>query len=69
MKNSLISISKLISEGFIVEFEKDGCKVNNGHGIVVAKAWSDNNLYLFNVNVRKENANVAKDGCVVSKCI
>jgi hypothetical protein len=52
-----------------VEFEKDGCKVNNGHGIVVAKAWSDNNLYLFNVNVRKENANVAKDGCVVSKCI
>ncbi len=38
MKNSLISISKLILEGFIVEFEKDGCKVDNGHGIVVVEA-------------------------------
>jgi hypothetical protein len=26
MKNSLISVSKLISEGFKVEFDKDGCK-------------------------------------------
>jgi hypothetical protein len=29
MKNSLISVSKLISKGFKVEFDKDGCKVNN----------------------------------------
>jgi len=29
MKNCLISMSKLISEGFKVEFDKDGCKVNN----------------------------------------
>jgi hypothetical protein len=28
MKNSLISVSKLISEGLKVEFDKDGCKVN-----------------------------------------
>jgi hypothetical protein len=29
MKNSLISVSKLISKGFKVEFNKDGCKVND----------------------------------------
>jgi hypothetical protein len=29
MKNSLISVSKLIFEGFKMEFDKDGCKVNN----------------------------------------
>jgi hypothetical protein len=38
MKNSLISVSKLISEGFKVEFDKDGCKVNNARGVVVAEA-------------------------------
>jgi hypothetical protein len=38
MKNNLIFVSKLISEGFIVEFDKDGCKVNNGHGTIVAEA-------------------------------
>jgi hypothetical protein len=27
MKNNLISVSKLISKGFKVEFDKDGCKV------------------------------------------
>jgi hypothetical protein len=60
MKNSLISVSKLISEGLKVEFDKDGCKVNTAHGTVVAKARREKNLYLFNVNVRKENANMAK---------
>jgi hypothetical protein len=29
MKNSLISMNKLISKGFKVEFDKDGCKVND----------------------------------------
>jgi hypothetical protein len=29
MKNNLISVSKLISEGFKVEFDKDGCKVKD----------------------------------------
>jgi hypothetical protein len=29
MKNSFISVSKFIFEGFKVEFNKDGCKVNN----------------------------------------
>jgi hypothetical protein len=29
MKNNLISISKLISEGLKVEFDKDGCNVRN----------------------------------------
>jgi hypothetical protein len=60
MKNSLISVSKLISEGLKVEFEKDGCKVNNVHGIVVVQAHREKNLYLLNINVRKENVSVAK---------
>jgi hypothetical protein len=60
MKNSLIYVSKLISEGLKVEFDKDGCKVNNAHGIVVAEARKEKNLYLLNVNVRKESANLAK---------
>jgi hypothetical protein len=60
MNNSFISISKLISEGLKVEFDKDRCKVNNAHGTVVVEARREKNLYLFNVNVRKENANVAK---------
>jgi hypothetical protein len=43
-----------------VEFDKDGCKVNNVHGTVVAETWREKNLYLLNINVRKENVNVAK---------
>ncbi len=38
MKNSLISVTKLIFEGFKVEFDKDGCKVNDARGFVVAQA-------------------------------
>jgi hypothetical protein len=60
MKNSLISVSKLILEGLKMEFDKDGCKVNNVHGIVVVEARNKKNLYLLNVNVQKENTNVAK---------
>ncbi len=60
MNNSLISVSKLISEGLKVEFNKDGCKVNNVHETVVAQARREKNLYLLNINVRKESANVAK---------
>ncbi len=43
-----------------MEFDKDGCKVNNVHGIFMAKTCGEKNLYLFNINVRKESANVAK---------
>ncbi len=53
MKNSFISVSKLISNGFKMEFDKEGCKVNNARGVVVAKARWDMNLYLLNVKVRK----------------
>jgi hypothetical protein len=59
MKNSLISVSKLISEGFKVEFDKDGCKVNNARGVVVMKARRDKNLYLLNVKVRKDTTHIA----------
>ncbi len=60
MKNSLIFVSKLISEGLKVEFDKDGYKVNNVHGIVVVQACREKNLYLLNINVWKESANVVK---------
>jgi hypothetical protein len=33
-----MSVNKLISKGLKVEFDKDGCKVNNVHGTIVAKA-------------------------------
>ncbi len=59
MKNSLIYVSKFILKGLKVEFDKDGCKVNNAHGIVVAEARREKKLYLLNVNNRKETANVA----------
>jgi hypothetical protein len=51
MKNNFISLSKLILEGLKVEFDKDGCKVNNVHGIVVAQSCREKNLYLLNINV------------------
>jgi hypothetical protein len=38
MKNSLISVTKLICKVFKVEFDKDGCKVNDARGVVVAQA-------------------------------
>jgi hypothetical protein len=60
MNNSLIFVSKLISEGLKVEFDKDGCKVNNAHGIVVAQSRREKNFYLLHVNVQKENVNLAK---------
>jgi hypothetical protein len=59
MKNSLISVNKLIYEGFKVEFDKDGYKVNDVQGVVVAKARRDKNLYLLNVNVRKDTTHIA----------
>jgi hypothetical protein len=59
MKNSFILVSKLISKGFKVEFDKDGCKVNNARGVIVAEARRDKNLYFFNVNVRKDMTQVA----------
>jgi hypothetical protein len=37
MNNSFISVSKFISEGLKVEFDKDGCKVNNVRGPVVVE--------------------------------
>jgi hypothetical protein len=52
MKNNLIFVSKLILEGFKVEFDKDGCKVNDAQG-VVAEPRRDKNLYLLNVKVLK----------------
>jgi hypothetical protein len=60
MKNNFIFVSKLISEGLKLECDKDGCKVNNVHGIVVAEARREKNLYLFNINVQKESVNVVK---------
>jgi hypothetical protein len=51
MKNSLISVSKFVFEGFKVEFDKDGCKVNDVQGNVVVETRRDKNLYLLNVNV------------------
>ncbi len=58
MKNNLISVSKLILEGLKVEFDKDGYKVNDARGVVVAQARRDN-LYLLNVKVRKDMAHIA----------
>jgi len=58
MKNNFISVSKLILEGFKVEFYKDGCKVNNARGIVVAQARRDKNLYLLNMKVHKDMAHI-----------
>ncbi len=43
-KNSFISMSKLISEGFKVEFDKDGYKVNNVRRVVIVEARRDKNL-------------------------
>ncbi len=59
MKNNLISVSKLIYEGFKEEFDKYGCKVNDAQGVVVAEAQRDKNLYLLNVKVRKDTTHIA----------
>jgi hypothetical protein len=59
MKNNPISVDKLISEGFEVEFDKDGCKVNDARGVVVAQAQKDKNLYLLNVKVHKDATHIA----------
>jgi len=45
MKNGLISISKLILKGLKVEFDKDGYKVNNVNGTIMAEAHKEKNLY------------------------
>jgi hypothetical protein len=52
-------MSKLISKGFKVEFDKDACKVNDARGIVVAKSRKDENLYLLNVKVCKDTTHIA----------
>jgi len=36
MKNRLILVSKFISKGVKVKFDKDGCNVNDARGVVVA---------------------------------
>jgi hypothetical protein len=60
INNSFISVKKFISEGLKVEFDNNGYKVNNVYGNVVAKACKEKNLYLFNINVRKESLNMPK---------
>jgi hypothetical protein len=57
MKNNFISVNKLILNGLKVEFNKDGCKANNVHGVIVAKSCKEK---VLNVNIHKENVNVAK---------
>jgi hypothetical protein len=42
------------------KFDKDGYKVNNVHGIILVETRRKKKLYIFNINVQKENANVAK---------
>jgi hypothetical protein len=59
MNNSLISVNKLISKGFKVKLDPDGCKVNDARGVIVAQARRDKNLYLLNVNVRKDTTHIA----------
>jgi len=59
MNNSLIFVCKLIFEGFKMEFDKDGCKVNDAQGVVVAEARRDKNLYLLNVKVHKDTTYIA----------
>ncbi len=58
MKNSFISMSKFIFEGFKVEFDKDGCKVNDARRVVVVEARRDKNLYLLNVKVCKDTTHI-----------
>ncbi len=60
MKNNFIYINKFILKGLKVTFDKDGYKVNNVHGAVMVEECREKNLYIFNVNVQKESANVAK---------
>jgi hypothetical protein len=59
MKNNLISVSKVISKGFKVEFDNDGCKVNDVQGVVVAEAQRVKNLYLLNLKVHKDTTHIA----------
>jgi len=42
-----------------VEFDKDGCKVNDVQGLVVAQTRKDKNLYLLNVKVPKDMTHIA----------
>jgi hypothetical protein len=58
MKNNIISVSKLIFEGFKMEFDKDGYKVNDAQRVVVAQAQRDKNLYLLNVKVCKDTTHI-----------
>ncbi len=65
MKNSfifvskLISVSKIIFKGFKVEFDKDGCNVNDASRVVMVEARRDKNLYLLNVKVHKDTTHIA----------
>jgi hypothetical protein len=52
-------VSKLISEGFKVDFDKEGCKVNDVQGVVMVEAQRDKNLHLLNVKVHKDTAHIA----------
>jgi hypothetical protein len=54
MKNNFLSVSKLISEGFKVGFDKDGWKVKDAPKVVVAEEQKDKNLYFHKVKVRKD---------------
>jgi hypothetical protein len=42
-----------------MEFDKDGCKVNDAQRVVVVEARRDKNLYLLNVKVRKDTTHIA----------
>ncbi len=41
-----------------MEFDKDGCKVNDARRVVVVQARRDKNLYLLNVKMRKDMTHI-----------
>jgi hypothetical protein len=48
MKHNFNSFIKLISKGLRMEFDKDGCKVNNVHGVVVVRAQKEK-TYIYSM--------------------
>ena len=60
---SLLSVSKLISEEWIIEFSKYGCHIKDRfNGQIVGKAVPQNNLHQY-ILTRNDKAHIALNNC------
>lgn len=66
LSTNLLSVSRLINNGFCVKFTKEGCTINDGLGVFVGFACLQNGMYRLKVTSGENMRNGMS--CLLSHC-